>query len=66
LITFGLILLLISFIAKIPAVWTIGIIAAVIGAVLALFGMAGQAAGARRTTVRQLPARGRIGWTGAR
>lgn len=48
LIILGVILLIIGFIAKIAIVWTIGIIAVVVGAILALLGMAGHAVGGRR------------------
>lgn len=47
-IILGVILLIIGFIAKIAIVWTIGIIVVVVGAILALFGMAGHAVGGRR------------------
>jgi hypothetical protein len=48
LIILGVILLIIGFIAAIPILWTIGIIVVVIGAILALLGMAGHAVGGRR------------------
>jgi hypothetical protein len=48
LIILGVILLIIGFIAKIAIVWTIGIIVVVVGAILALLGMAGHAIGGRR------------------
>jgi membrane-bound ClpP family serine protease len=48
LIILGVILLIIGFIAKVAIIWTIGIIAVVVGAILALLGMAGHAVGARR------------------
>jgi hypothetical protein len=48
LIILGLILLIIGFVTKIAIVWTIGIFAVVIGAILALLGMAGHAVGGRR------------------
>jgi hypothetical protein len=48
LIILGVILLIIGFVAKIAIVWTIGIIAVVIGAILALLGMVGHAVGGRR------------------
>ena len=44
----GVILLVIGFVASIPILWTIGIILVVIGAFLALLGMAGHAVGGRR------------------
>ena len=47
-IVLGLILLIIGFVAHIPVIWTIGIAVVVIGAVLALLGMAGHAVGGRR------------------
>jgi protein-S-isoprenylcysteine O-methyltransferase Ste14 len=48
LIILGVILLIIGFIAAIHIIWMIGIIAVVIGVVLALLGMAGHAVGGRR------------------
>jgi energy-coupling factor transporter transmembrane protein EcfT len=48
LIIIGIILLVIGFIAKIAIIWTIGIIAVVIGVALALLGMLGHAIGGRR------------------
>jgi hypothetical protein len=47
-IVLGVILLIIGFVASIPIIWTIGIIAVVAGAILALLGMAGHAIGGRR------------------
>ncbi|HSZ40033.1 MAG TPA: DUF6131 family protein [Trebonia sp.] len=47
-IIIGIILLVIGFIAKIAIIWTIGIIAVVIGVALALLGMLGHAVGGRR------------------
>jgi hypothetical protein len=47
-ITLGLILLIIGFIAAIPILWTIGIILVVAGLVLELLGAAGRAVGGRR------------------
>jgi hypothetical protein len=47
-IILGLILLIIGFVAAIPILWTVGIILVVIGAILALLGMAGHAVGGRR------------------
>ena len=47
-IILGLILLIIGFVAKIAIVWTIGIVVVVVGAALALLGMAGHAIGGRR------------------
>jgi uncharacterized membrane protein HdeD (DUF308 family) len=48
LIILGVILLIIGFVAKVAIIWTIGIIAVVVGAILALLGMAGHAIGGRR------------------
>jgi hypothetical protein len=48
LIILGVILLIIGFIAKIAIVWTLGIIAIVVGAILALLGSVGRAVGGRR------------------
>jgi hypothetical protein len=48
LIILGVILLIIGFVTGIAIIWTIGIIAVVIGVVLALLGMAGHAVGGRR------------------
>ena len=47
-IILGIILLIIGFVAKIAILWTIGIIVVVVGAILALLGMAGHAVGGRR------------------
>ena len=47
-ITLGVILLVIGFIASIPILWTIGIILVVVGAILTLLGMAGREIGGRR------------------
>ena len=47
-IIIGIILLIIGFITGIAIVWTIGIIALVIGLVLALLGALGHAIGGRR------------------
>jgi hypothetical protein len=47
-IIIGVVLLIIGFIAKIAIVWTIGIVALLIGAILALLGMTGRAVGGRR------------------
>lgn len=47
-IVLGIILLVIGFIAKIAILWTIGIVLVVIGAILALLGMAGREIGGRR------------------
>jgi Family of unknown function (DUF6131) len=48
LIILGVILLIIGFVAKIAIIWTIGIIAVVIGVALALLGLLGHAVGGRR------------------
>jgi len=48
LIVLGIILLIIGFVAKIAIIWTIGIVVVVVGAALALLGMAGHAVGGRR------------------
>jgi hypothetical protein len=47
-IVLGLILLVVGFIAKIPILWTIGVILLVIGAVLWVLGSMGRAVGGRR------------------
>jgi uncharacterized membrane protein HdeD (DUF308 family) len=47
-IILGVVLLIIGFIAKIAIIWTIGIIAVVVGAVLAIAGGTGRAIGGRR------------------
>jgi Family of unknown function (DUF6131) len=47
-IILGVILLIIGFITGIAIVWTIGIIALVIGLILALLGAVGHAVGGRR------------------
>lgn len=46
-IALGVILLLIGFVFGIPIVWTLGILAVVVGAVLAIAGAAGHAVGGR-------------------
>ncbi len=46
-ITLGIILLIIGFVAKVAILWSLGILLLVIGAVLALLGMAGRAVGGR-------------------
>ena len=53
-ITLGVILLIIGFLAKIAILWTIGIVLVVIGLVLALLGMMGRAVGGERTTTSVL------------
>ncbi len=47
-ILLGVLLLIIGFVAKIPIVWTLGIIAIVVGAVLAIAGAMGHAVAGRR------------------
>ena len=46
----GIILLIIGFAAKAAIIWTIGIIAVVVGAILAVLGMAGHAIGGEGST----------------
>jgi hypothetical protein len=47
-IILGIILLVIGFIAKIPILWTLGIVLVVIGVILALLGVGGREFGGRR------------------
>lgn len=47
-IILGIILLIIGFLLKIAIVWTLGIVALVIGLILALLGTVGHAVGGRR------------------
>jgi hypothetical protein len=47
-ITLGVILLIIGFVASIPILWTLGIILVLAGLILALLGSAGRAVGGRR------------------
>ncbi|MFZ2510815.1 MAG: hypothetical protein WAW85_06970 [Gordonia sp. (in: high G+C Gram-positive bacteria)] len=47
-ITLGVALLIIGFIIKIPIIWTLGVIAVVIGLVLVLAGVLGREVGGRR------------------
>jgi hypothetical protein len=47
-IILGIILLIIGFVTGIAILWTLGIVVVVIGAILALLGMAGHAVGGRR------------------
>ena len=47
-IVLGVVLLIIGFVAHIPIVWTLGIIAIVVGAILAIAGGTGRAVGGRR------------------
>jgi hypothetical protein len=46
-ITLGVILLIVGFVAKIAILWSIGILLVVIGLILALLGMMGRAIGGR-------------------
>jgi Family of unknown function (DUF6131) len=47
-ITLGILLLIVGFIAKIAILWTIGIVLVVIGLVLVVLGSMGRAVGGRR------------------
>jgi hypothetical protein len=47
-ISLGIILLIIGFIAKVAILWSIGILLVAIGLILALLGMMGRAVGGRR------------------
>jgi hypothetical protein len=47
-IILGVILLIIGFVSGVAILWTIGIIVVIVGAILALLGMAGHAVGGRR------------------
>jgi hypothetical protein len=47
-IVLGIILLLIGFVARIAILWTVGIIALIVGLVLLLLGSMGRAVGGRR------------------
>ncbi len=47
-IILGVVLLIIGFLAKVPIIWTLGIIVVVVGAILALLGVAGREIGGRR------------------
>jgi hypothetical protein len=47
-IIFGIILLLIGSIAKVAALWSIGILLVIVGLVLAVLGSMGRAVGGRR------------------
>lgn len=47
-IILGIVLLLIGFIAKIPIVWTIGIVLVVIGIILVILGALGREVGGRK------------------
>ncbi len=47
-IVLGIVLLLIGFLAKIPILWSIGIVVLVIGLILLLLGAAGREVGGRK------------------
>lgn len=47
-IILGVILLILGFVTGVAIIWTIGIIVVIVGAILALLGMAGHAVGGRR------------------
>jgi hypothetical protein len=47
-ITLGVVLLIIGFVAGIPILWTLGILLLLVGAVLAVLGAAGREIGGRR------------------
>ena len=47
-IVLGIVLLIVGFIAKIPILWTIGLVLLVIGLVLIVLGSMGRAVGGRR------------------
>jgi hypothetical protein len=47
-IILGVVLLIIGFLTKVPVIWTLGIVAVVVGAILALLGAGGRAIGGRR------------------
>lgn len=47
-ITLGIILLIIGFVAKVAILWTLGILLLVIGAILVLLSSMGRAVGGRR------------------
>jgi hypothetical protein len=47
-ITLGVILLIIGFIANVPLLWTLGVILVVIGLILVLLGAVGRSVGGRR------------------
>jgi Family of unknown function (DUF6131) len=47
-IILGVILLIIGFVSGVAILWPIGIIVVIVGAILALLGMAGHAVGGRR------------------
>jgi hypothetical protein len=47
-IALGVVLLILGFLTKVSIIWTLGIIAVVVGAVLALLGAAGRPVAGRR------------------
>ena len=47
-IVFGVVLLIIGFVAHLPVVWSIGVIVLVVGAILWLLGTLGHAVGGRK------------------
>jgi uncharacterized membrane protein HdeD (DUF308 family) len=47
-ILLGVVLLIIGFVAKVAIIWTLGIIAIVVGAILAIAGTGGRMVGGRR------------------
>jgi hypothetical protein len=47
-ITLGIILLIVGFVAKVAILWTLGILLLVVGAVMFLLGSMGRAVGGRR------------------
>ena len=49
-IILGVVLLIVGFLTGIPIIWTLGIIALVIGVILAVVGASGRAVGGRATT----------------
>ena len=46
-IVLGVVLLIIGFVAKVAIIWTIGIVLVIVGAILAVLGMAGREIGGR-------------------
>ena len=46
-ITVGVILLVVGFLSHVPIIWTLGVIAVVLGGILAILGTAGRAVGGR-------------------
>jgi len=47
-ITLGIVLLVIGFLAGIPILWSLGVLAVVVGLILLLLGATGRAVGGRR------------------